>query len=158
MLVLHGGSVAWAGCALLQVTSGEGGTQAVHASVPLAEEPWCLAWNHSVAGFTVRDCFVVRAGQLLLVSSHQPDFAAGLGHFEGRGEFRPHPRGGYLIAGIDEPVPNNRLTLRVGAPSVAHRIEVGDHATINLSERVGQRRVTLRVVDACRAGRSVMVY
>jgi len=83
---------------------------------------WCIFWNHSVQHFLVRDCFVAREGQMVLERSHQPDFAAGLGHIPGRGTMISAPEGGYWIENIDEPVPDNCLRLRVGAPGVDHRI------------------------------------
>lgn len=92
---------------------------------PVAEGTrWCIFWNHSVQHFLVRDCFVASDGQMLLERSHQPDFAAGLGHIPGRGTMVSAPEGGYWIENINEPVPNNCLRLRVGAPGVDHRIIV----------------------------------
>jgi hypothetical protein len=47
----------------------------------LSEDPrWCILWNHSVAGFEVRDCYRYDGGTMLLESSHAPDFAAGPKH------------------------------------------------------------------------------
>lgn len=115
--------------------------------LPLAEgQRWCLVWNHSVAGFAVRDCFAWRSPHLMLQSSHQPDFAAGLGHFEGRGRLTAASGGGYLIDGIDEALPENRLVVRVGSAAVDHRIEI-DLVTISLSEKLAGERVTIRAVD-----------
>ncbi|MDX5446596.1 MAG: DUF1850 domain-containing protein [Zoogloeaceae bacterium] len=114
--------------------------------LPLAAgQRWCLLWNHSVAGFTVRDCFAWRPPQLVLVDSHQPDFAAGLGHIEGRGVQRSDGAGGYLIENIDQPIDGNRLRLRVGSRSVDHRIELGD-GLHSLSAVHAGERVELRVV------------
>lgn len=121
--------------------------------LPLAEgQSWCLVWNHSVAGFPVRDCFVWQSPDLRLQSSHQPDFAAGLGHFEGRGQFRVSSQGGYLIDDIDEKLPDNRLVLRVGTLSVNHRIEIGAR-TISLSERAAGERVDIQVVKQAPSNR-----
>ncbi|MGL1834375.1 DUF1850 domain-containing protein [Rhodocyclaceae bacterium SMB388] len=110
-------------------------------------EQWCLVWNHSVAGFPVRDCFVRRSTTLVLDSSHQPDFAAGLGHYEGRGTMVADARGGYRIEAIDEPVPDNRLRLRVGSAAVDHRIE---HAAgqFSLSAVAEHRRVQISLFDS----------
>lgn len=109
------------------------------------QEQWCLSWNHSVAGFTVRDCFVFDPPRLILDSSHQPDFAAGLGHTIGRGTMLSDGDGGYRIQSINEPVSGNRLRLRVGARSVDHRIEFrGDF--ISLSELAEHRAVEIRLV------------
>ncbi len=113
-----------------------------------AEQGWCLDWTHSVAGFPVRDCYAVVEGQMVLDYSHQPDFAAGLGHFEGRGIVRSRPDGGYLIEDINEPVPGNCLRLRVGSMAVNHQIAAGDIMTSlsDLAERKSVR-ITLRKSD-----------
>lgn len=121
--------------------------------VPLAELPlpgcgdWCLSWQHSVTGGDVRDCFTTRDGRMILTRSYLHDNAAGLGHIPGRGEQRSAADGGYWIEGIDEPVPGNALTLRVGGPSVAHSIRTGD-ATVDLSAIAADTRVTLRLLNA----------
>jgi len=119
----------------------------LHAFEVAEGEQWCLVWNHSVAGFPVRDCFVNRSHRMVLDSSHQPDFAAGLGHFEGRGAMVADERGGYRIEAIGEPVPDDRLRLRVGSAAVDHRIE---HAggQFGLSAIAEHRRVEIRLVDA----------
>ncbi|XKE46216.1 DUF1850 domain-containing protein [Halomonas organivorans] len=83
---------------------------------------WCLAWNHSVEGFPVHDCYRNREGRMVLQRSHLPDFAAGLDHIPGRGRQVSDGRGGYWIEAIDEPVPGDRYRLRVGAPRVDHRL------------------------------------
>lgn len=110
-----------------------------------ANDRWCLVWNHSVAGFPVRDCFVFRPPAMVLDSSHQPDFAAGLGHYEGRGKLRSDGAGGYRIEDINEPIPDNRLNLRVGSEAVDHRIEFKDQR-ISLSERAANRPVVIRLI------------
>lgn len=116
-------------------------------TIPLnAMGEWCLHWQHSVTQFLVRDCFRVDAqGQLLLHESHQPDFAAGLDHIEGRGELVSDGEGGYIIQNIDEPVPMNRLHLRVGSMRVDHRI-VTSEAVVSLSERVPGQSVEIKRV------------
>lgn len=144
MLVCAVGLPAATAQTILAVTTVEG---VKVFELPLAEgQSWCLVWNHSVAGFPVRDCFTWESPYLKLQSSHQPDFAAGLGHFEGRGQFRVSSQGGYLIDGIDERLPDNRLVLRVGSLAVDHRIEVGSQ-TVSLSERAAGERVGIQVVE-----------
>ncbi|GEK71957.1 MULTISPECIES: DUF1850 domain-containing protein [Halomonas] len=91
--------------------------------LPMPEgEGWCLAWNHSVEGFTVHDCYRNVAGHMVLQRSHLPDFAAGLDHIPGRGRQVSDGRGGYWIEAIDEPVPGDAYRLRVGSPRVDHRL------------------------------------
>ena len=106
---------------------------------------WCMGWNHSVAGFPVRDCYGVADGVLRLESSHQPDFAAGLGHIEGRGRMESDGEGGYRILDINEPVPGNAYWLRVGASTVNHRILVGT-GDVSLSALAAGERVEVRLL------------
>lgn len=87
------------------------------------------------------DCFVNRAGRLVLDRAYLHDFAAGLGEVRGRGTLVAAPEGGYWIMGIDEALPDNRLTLRIGPARVGHRL--GDLA---LSELVPDRRATLELL------------
>ena len=106
---------------------------------------WCLSWQHSVTGGDVRDCFATRDGQLILARSYLHDAAAGLGHVPGRGKQHSAVGGGYWIEGIDEPVPGNALTLRVGGPSVGHTVRTQD-AVIDLTAFAADTRVTLRLL------------
>ena len=110
---------------------------------------WCLGWNHSVRHFTVLDCYHHRAGNMELERSHQPDFAAGLGYTEGRGELISDGEGGYWIENINEPVPGNRYVLRVGSQQVDHRLlwqRDGEAYRLSLSERAAGERVTLQLI------------
>lgn len=108
------------------------------------DDTWCLLWNHSVAGFTVSDCFVIQNDILLLYSSHQPDFAAGLGYLDGRGKLASDGHGGYLISDINEPVPANALVLRVGSMAVNHRVLYKGKET-SLSQMAAGQQITLRL-------------
>jgi hypothetical protein len=112
---------------------------------------WCIFWNHSVQHFLVRDCFVAREGQMLLERSHQPDFAAGLGHIPGRGTMISAPEGGYWIEDINEAVPNNCLRLRVGAVGVDHRIVVNQRDE-NLSAIAPREAVRIVLTSAGHEG------
>ncbi|MFT5988387.1 MAG: hypothetical protein ACI912_001892 [Marinobacter psychrophilus] len=110
---------------------------------------WCIEWNHSVKKFAVLDCYRNVAGVMQLERSHQPDFAAGLGHTVGRGEQVSDGEGGYWINEIDEPVVNNRYVLRVGANAVNHRVVwlVGDHRReVSLSDQASGQRVTVQLI------------
>lgn len=106
---------------------------------------WCILWNHSVQGFPVTDCYENRDGQMVLVSSHQPDFAAGLGHIPGRGRQVSDGQGGYFIFDIDEPVPGNAYVLRPGERSVNHRMKLGDRV-VSLSAVAAHERVTIALI------------
>ncbi|MDD7971196.1 DUF1850 domain-containing protein [Roseinatronobacter alkalisoli] len=82
----------------------------------------CLRWAHSVTGGAVADCFENRAGQLTLTRSYLHDFAAGLGEVTGRGSLIPAQGGGYWIVGMDEVIPANSLSLRIGSVQTGHRL------------------------------------
>jgi hypothetical protein len=111
-------------------------------SMPMpAGAGWCLAWNHSVEGFEVHDCYRNQAGRMVLERSHLPDFAAGLDHIPGRGRQISDGQGGYWIEDINEPVPDNRYRLRVGSAAVNHRLishgEPGLSQLLEDAERAG---------------------
>lgn len=118
-------------------------TTLVEISLPEAGR-WCLVWNHSVQGFPVTDCFRMQKDQLMLDSSHTPDFAAGLGYTSGRGTLKSDDKQGYRIIDMQVPIPDNHLWLRVGAPSVNHRIEVGSRV-VSLSRLAADTLVEIRV-------------
>jgi len=120
-------------------------------SAPLAPDGrWCLAWNHSVTGEPVRDCFRLEDGALLLERSHQIDFSsAGLGHIPGRGRIVPDASGGQWIEDIDAPVAGGALVLRVGAAPVDHRV-IADGAVHSLSAIAPGARVRITAGDAGR--------
>lgn len=132
----------------LEVTS-EQGEQLFQAPMPEGAR-WCLKWQHSVEKFTVLDCYRNHAGVMELERSHQPDFAAGLGHIYGRGEQVSDGQGGYWIERINEPVPDNQYVLRVGAPSVDHRLvwqRDGESQSVSLSRRAAGERVTIHLTE-----------
>ncbi|MFP4327050.1 MAG: DUF1850 domain-containing protein [Paracoccaceae bacterium] len=108
---------------------------------------WCLSWNHSVTGGAVADCFRNRQGRMILTRAFLHDFAAGLGTVEGRGgRLVSAQGGGYWIEGLDEAIPGNALTLRVGRPSTDHRLRIGG-AVHALSSIAAGQRVVLRLVE-----------
>lgn len=116
-------------------------------------ERWCVHWNHSVEKFLVRDCYMVSDGQMMLERSHQPDFAAGLGHIPGRGEMTSAPEGGYWIENMDEYVPNNCYRLRVGAQGVDHTLVLEGYEQ-NLSETAARERVSVMLRADDQSGRT----
>ena len=103
---------------------------------------WCILWHHSVKGFQVSDCYVNRGGLMVLVRSHAPDFAAGLGHIPGRGRQVSDGQGGYWIEDLNEPVPGNAYILRPGSMAVDHRIAAGD-IVVSLSAQAARERVRI---------------
>lgn len=128
----------------LVVTRVETGEELVRLDLS-GEAQWCTIWNHSVAGFEVEDCYQVRDDRMVLVRSHQPDFAAGLGHIAGRGRQVSDGRGGYWINDLDEAVPGNSFVLRPGrTATVNHRIRIGNR-TVSLSALAEHERVLVRL-------------
>jgi hypothetical protein len=127
------------------VATREDGSEIARLVMPEGEG-WCILWNHSVQGFPVTDCFENRGGRMVLVRSHQPDFAAGLGHIPGRGQQVSDGEGGYWILGIDEPVPGDVLVLRPGRGSVDHRLSVGD-TVVSLSQAAPRERVRIELTE-----------
>ena len=110
---------------------------------------WCVLWRHSVAGFEVADCYENRGGHMVLVRSHQPDFAAGLGHIAGRGRQVSDGAGGYWILDIDEPVPGDAYVLRPGGPAVDHRLRT-DTQEVSLSAIAPRKRVLVALQEGTR--------
>ena len=107
---------------------------------------WCVLWRHSVQGFAVQDCYENRGGRMVLVRSHQPDFAAGLGHIPERGRMVSDGAGGYWILDIDEPVPGDAYILRPGRGPVDHRLQVGAR-TVSLSAAAAHERVRIALIE-----------
>ena len=107
---------------------------------------WSVVWNHSVRGFQVEDIYENRAGVMLLVRSHLPDFAAGLDHIPGRGRQVSDGQGGYWIEDLDEPVPGNAYVLRPGGPAVNHRLRA-ESGEVPLSDLAPRARVLIRLAD-----------
>ncbi len=117
------------------------GTEIARLPVPEGAG-WCVLWRHSVKGFEVEDCYENRGGQMLLVRSHQPDFAAGLGHLIGRGRQVSDGAGGYWIEDIDEPVRGNAYVLRPGLANVDHRLRAAS-GEVSLSSLAPRARVRI---------------
>lgn len=122
----------------------ENGDEIVRFDVSQGQE-WCVLWHHSVKGFEVSDCYQNRDGNMVLVWSHLPDFAAGLDHIPGRGQQISDGQGGYIIKEINEPVPGNAYVLRPGAGFVDHRLVFGDR-TVSLSAVAAHERVTITLI------------
>lgn len=141
-LLLCTGGAAHAGSAL-QVVAQDGSVMAALPFPPASEI--CLEWAHSVTGGAVADCFRNDAGQAFLVRSFLHDSAAGLGEVPGRGVMSAAPGGGYVITGIDEPLPPGGLALRVGPASVGHTL-IGAAGVLDLSALAPNQRVLLRLV------------
>jgi hypothetical protein len=128
----------------LVATRVEDGTEIARLEVPNGTG-WCVLWHHSVEGFEVSDCYENRDGRMVLVQSHLPDFAAGLGHIPGRGEQVSDGAGGYFILNIDEPVPGDAYILRPGLGRVDHRLSVGEQI-ISLSAVAPRERVRIALI------------
>ncbi|QUJ78216.1 DUF1850 domain-containing protein [Sulfitobacter albidus] len=120
------------------------GAELARFSVPQGSG-WCVLWHHSVKGFEVSDCYENRAGRMVLVWSHLPDFAAGLDHIPGRGIQTSDGAGGYFIRNINEAVPGDAYILRPGLGPVDHRLRVGAQ-TVSLSAIAPRARVRIALV------------
>ncbi|MCC5881739.1 MAG: DUF1850 domain-containing protein [Halomonas sp.] len=141
VLILNGAAVL-ADASRLEVRDAE---DQLLVALPMPEgERWCLEWNHSVTGIRVQDCYRHIQGKMVLERSHQPDFAAGLGHVPGRGRQVSDGQGGYWIEDIDEPVAGNRYHLRVGSKKVDHRL-LHEGRRTSLSEKAAGERVTIHL-------------
>lgn len=137
-----GGGLAWATPTLVvEDDAGE-----VLVRLDLTAPTWILRWNHSVTGIVVSDYYALQNGVMMLTDSHTPAFDAGLGHIPGRGRLETAPNHGYWIVDIDEPVPGNGYWLRVGSPSVDHRI-VHNGTTYSLSDLASGERVYIYLSD-----------
>ena len=145
LLAVVSPGAAWSEPAALVVSEPDG---AVLAELPLAPDGrWCLSWAHSVTGGAVADCFRVEGGVMLLERSFLHDFAAGLGTLPGRGTLHSAEGGGYWIEGIDTPLPDATLPLRVGRTAVDHSLSSGAHS-LALSRLAPGQRVLIRPRDA----------
>ena len=123
------------------------GEEAVLAQVEVPRDgAWCILWRHSVQGFEVEDCYVNRDGDMVLMRSHLPDFAAGLDHIPGRGIQLSDGMGGYWIEDLNEPVPGNAYVLRPGSMKVDHRLQIED-TIISLSKRAAHKRVRIALTS-----------
>lgn len=138
----------WAGTGATEagvlVATREDGTEILRIPVPEGAE-WCVLWRHSVRGFDVSDCYQNRAGRMVLVRTHLPDFAAGLDHIPGRGRQVSDGHGGYWILDINEPVPGDAYVLRPGAGTVDHRLQAGD-SVVSLSAIASRERVRIMLI------------
>jgi hypothetical protein len=138
----------WAGTGATEagvlVATREDGTEILRIPVPEGAE-WCVLWRHSVRGFDVSDCYQNRAGRMVLVRTHLPDFAAGLDHISGRGRQVSDGHGGYWILDINEPVPGDAYVLRPGAGTVDHRLQAGD-SVVSLSAIASRERVRIMLI------------
>jgi hypothetical protein len=126
------------------VATRENGTEIAHLTIPEGMG-WCVLWHHSVQGFEVSDCYENRGGDMVLVWSHLPDFAAGLDHIPGRGRQVTDGQGGYFILDINEPVPGNAYVLRPGRGVVDHRLQVGG-TIVSLSAVASRERVRISLI------------
>jgi hypothetical protein len=98
----------------LRVIAGDG---SLLLSISLASDPsWTLAWPHSVTGTPVSDTFRWHEGRMLLTEHRTRHLdIAGLGLTPGRGEVRGDDQGGFVIAGINEPLPGNVHRIIIGS-------------------------------------------
>jgi hypothetical protein len=97
-----------------------------------------------VTGMTVRDSYTWQQGELVLLESRVPQLdAAGLGDTPGRGTLESDNEG-TVIRNLNEPIPGNRLTLRVGSPAHPTAL-IHNQRRYELSRLYAGQRVHLEV-------------
>jgi len=107
-----------------------------------------LAWVHSVSAIPVREVFVVRGGELVLMETHNQWFAAGLGEVAGRG--RTVAEANHAVAIVDINEPSNGLILRIGSPGIHHTLKLGGFSC-DLSALAPHKRALFEVIKLPRS-------
>ncbi|WP_457631748.1 DUF1850 domain-containing protein [Oceanithermus sp.] len=102
-----------------------------------------LTWIHSVSAIPVREVFVVRGDELVLMETHNQWFAAGLGEIAGRG--RTVSEDGHAVAIVDINEPADGMVLRIGSPEIHHTLIAGGFKC-DLSAFAPHKRARLEVV------------
>lgn len=102
-----------------------------------------LTWIHSVSAIPVREVFEVRGGDLWLMETHNPWFAAGLGEIAGRG--RTVSEEGHAVAIVDINERADGMVLRIGSPEIHHTLIVGGRRC-DLSRLAPHARARFEVV------------
>ena len=102
-----------------------------------------LTWIHSVSAIPVREVFVVRGDELILMETHNQWFAAGLGEIAGRG--RTVSEDGHAVAIVDINEPADGMILRIGSPEIHHTLIVAGKKC-DLSALAPHKRARFEVV------------
>lgn len=112
--------------------------------VPLAsDEQFTIAYVHSIDRLPIEENIKVRDGGLVVDSTRLRQFGAGMGHVPGEGTGRADGDW-WVIEDMNRDI-GPEVALRVGAPSVDHRVRTPD-AEVRLSPCLASRRVVVEPV------------
>lgn len=112
--------------------------------LPLAEgEPFTLSYVHSIDRLPIEENIEVRDGTLVVDSTRLRQFGAGMGHRPGEGTGRADGEW-WVIEDMDRDI-GSEVAIRVGAPSIDHRLRTPD-AQVRLSPCLATRRVVVEPV------------
>lgn len=118
---------------------GPEGRPACH--LPLTDQqPFGLSFLHSVDGLPVQDWYHVEDDRIVQDATRLRQFGAGMGHIDGAGRGRAVD-GWWEVGDLRRPI--GTLVIRVGGPSVDHRLHHPD-GVLALSERWSHTRVVIR--------------
>lgn len=114
--------------------------------LPLAEgELFTLSYVHSIDHLPIEEYIEVRDGNLVVDSTRLRQFGAGMGHRPGEGTGRADGEW-WVIEDMNRDI-GPEVAIRVGAPSVDHRVITPD-AEVRLSPCLATRRVVVEPVRA----------
>ena len=114
--------------------------------LPLAEgELFTISYVHSIDHLPIEEYLEVRDGNLVVDSTRLRQFGAGMGHRPGEGTGRADGEW-WVIEDMDRDI-GTEVAIRVGAPSVDHRVETPD-SEVRLSPCLASRRVVVEPVRA----------
>jgi len=137
VLAAAAGALLWPAWPALRLSTG--GTELGH--LPLSEgELFTISYVHSIDHLPIEENIEVREGRLIVQSTRFRQFGAGMGHIVGEGTGRADGEW-WVIEGMDRDI-GTELALRVGAPSVDHRVSTPDDE-VGLSACLAAHRVTI---------------
>ncbi len=114
--------------------------------LPLAEgELFTISYVHSIDHLPIEEYIEVRDGNLVVDSTRLRQFGAGMGHRPGEGTGRADGQW-WVIEDMDRDI-GTEVAIRVGAPSVDHRVTASD-TEVRLSPCLASRRVVVEPVRA----------
>lgn len=114
--------------------------------LPLAEgERFTIAYVHSIDHLPIEENIEVREDTLVVDSTRLRQFGAGMGHIPGEGNGRADGEW-WVIEDMERDI-GPEVAVRVGAPSVDHRVRTPD-AEVRLSPCLATRRVLIEPVRA----------
>lgn len=106
----------------------------------LDTETVTISYVHSIDGLPIEEDLRASDEELIVERTRLRQFGAGMGHIEGEG--KGHSQGKWWVVDDMERRIGPDLHLRVGAPTVDHRLRSGD-VELALSQCLAGERVTL---------------